>query len=65
MDTSTEGLKKRRQQLGATRYDVALEIGIRENSLYRWETGRGEPSPMARKAWTRAIELLEEEQANG
>jgi len=43
-------LKKFRDEFVLTRYEVCLELNIREMSLYNWENNNHNPSPQHRKA---------------
>lgn len=43
-------LKKFRDEFVLTRYEVCLELNIREMSLYNWENNNHSPSPQHRKA---------------
>ena len=42
-------LKKLRTSLGMTQEQFAREVGVSYSTVSRWETGRGTPSPLARR----------------
>jgi transcriptional regulator with XRE-family HTH domain len=35
-----EVMKKRREALGFTQTELAAALGVKENTVYRWESGR-------------------------
>ena len=54
-------LRERREEAGATREALCEIIGVRANTLYRWETGRVQPCHAMGRAWAAAVERLEAE----
>ena len=47
--TAAEDIKNLRESLGMTQEEFAREVGVSFSTVSRWETGRGEPSPLARQ----------------
>ena len=41
-----EEILKARQRLKMTQVEFAAEIGVRGNTVYRWEAGRAVPHPI-------------------
>lgn len=46
---AVENIKELRESLGMTQEQFAREIGVSFSTVSRWETGRGKPSPLARR----------------
>ena len=44
-----EEIKKLRESLGMTQEEFARELGVSFSTVSRWETGRGQPSRLARQ----------------
>lgn len=42
-------IKALRKRLGLTQFEFARRLGVVPQSVRRWESGRGNPSPMARR----------------
>jgi len=42
-------IKELRFRLGMTQEQFAMELGVTVASVYRWETGKATPSPLALK----------------
>ena len=43
-------IKQLRKRLGLTQIAFAHKLGVTEQSVRRWESGRNSPSPIVRKA---------------
>ena len=49
-----EEIRSLRESLGMTQDQFARAVGVSFSTVSRWETGRGSPSPLARR---RVVEL--------
>lgn len=47
--STAEDIRKLRESLGMTQEELAYEVGVSFSTVSRWETGRGEPSRLARR----------------
>ena len=48
-DAEAAQIKQLREVLGMTQEELAREMGVSFSTVSRWETGRGSPSPLARR----------------
>lgn len=55
---SIEELWQLRDQLGISRAQLAREIGVNQATLWRWETGKFNPTPLAEKQVERVLQRL-------
>ena len=46
---TAKDIKELREALGMTQEEFAREVGVSFSTVSRWETGRGQPSPLARR----------------
>jgi DNA-binding transcriptional regulator YiaG len=51
---AAEEIRQLREALGLTQEQFAREVGVSFSTVSRWETARGEPSPLA---WRRIEDL--------
>lgn len=54
-------VKALRKKLGWTRQELATKMGISLETVERWELGKNQPSPMARKLLKLLIDLMDGE----
>lgn len=47
--STADEIRKLREALGMTQEEFAREVGVSFSTVSRWETGRGSPSPLARR----------------
>lgn len=59
--TAGPAFADRRRAIGLTRLAVAERIGVREVTVYRWETGRSRMGPTEKTAYTAVLDAAERE----
>lgn len=52
-----EDLRLARESLGLSRSELARQLGVSENTVYRWETDRSSPLPVFVRDLTRILKL--------
>lgn len=57
METTGQRLKARRKQLGLTALELANRIGVRETTIYRYESEDIRPSELAKRALAGALDV--------
>lgn len=54
-----------REMLGLTQEELASKLGVSWSTVARWETGRGKPSRLAKKAINNLMKEFSEEKLKG